>query len=1521
LELEIAANTTPQKVSIASSPRKPSREVTISLPSSPLTLSSAAVADQTNSPMSATPVIKLTGSVGPHKVQVDFLVDSGATALFIDTKLAERCGLQVLPSGRAITLADGSTRTAAGTTTAQCTMQSAAGGTVEFSGEFCVTELQGHDAILGMPWLHFFNPAIDWREGSFTINRPAGSSRPLVLNRAERSALLRSPSRKTAVNAADASSADGGSRAHLLTRSQFGKMFSKDHVDLSTLEIVKLRRAVSPTVAAALQVYAAAFDESPQGQLLQKLLAEFKDVMPDQLPPVDLNAPSPGGIEHQIELVPDAKPHAAPLRRYSPIEQAVIDEYLVAELTSGRVVESKSPWGAMVLLARKKDGTLRFCADYRVLNNATVKNRYALPLADDCFDKAHGAKYFSKLDLRTGFWQIKVHPNSRSCTAFRTNSGHYEYTVLPMGLCNAPGTFMHVMNSVFREQLGKFVLVFLDDIFVYSRTEAEHLEHLRAVLEVLRKNKLYLKAAKCEWMKEEVEFLGHRIGREGLSVDPHKVDAVRDWPTPTNVSELRSFLGLAGYYRRFLDHYSQVALSLTELTKDEVEWTWGAEQNAAFEKLKSMLSGAPVLKLADPTLPYTIHCDASGFAVGACLMQDHGEGLQPVSYISAKMKPAETRYAPHEQELLALVHACRSWRHYLHSEQPFTVLSDHQSLRFFTTQPILSMRQARWKDLLAEFNFVIKYIEGPKNVVADALSRRVDHQQSLQTRIDSSTEAATREQLLASITLAPIEDITPISQARVLEQYQLSAAQLRARQSARPPVAVDSAQVAADRLKARQAATEILPLDPNESRPPANGHGAIVMPTQRCTADNKRGGHCGAKTKRGQYCYFHRKQISGLHIKAATVKVHGLALHTTRAFLKGETVSEYSGDLVGADAHGNYVLALRKKDGGSVDAARTNTADGRWINDCRGIKSARGWQIKPNCIFVEGNVDRPPIVRAARALRAGEEIYVSYGPEYWPRVTKARKTARAPEEARIMLEEAAELNSATLVFGDYHLVTSVRASAAVDKQYQAQLADPPKGMTARDRLLWMGERLVIPADPALRTLLLAESHDTPTGGHFGRDKTLFALSRRFFWEGMSTESAEYVRTCDTCQRIKPSRQNTPGLLMPLPVPEQIDSHWTMDFITGLPKTARGCDAIQGHYSRGGSIKRLAATNQTVTASRAAEIFVSSVVRHHGVPASVVSDRGPQFTARFWQALMARMGTQLHMSTANHPQSDGKSEREGGTLETWLRAFCTEHPEDWDLLLPLAELALNCTPSSAAGVEPYQLLYGRNPATSVDRALAPDVRADQLVADVPAARERWARMAAAWTKVRDKLVGAQQRMANYADRHRRDVRYDVGDMVLLSTTHLKVADSEFNAKLAHLYCGPFRVKRVINANAYELELPEHMHNHAVVNVSHLRAYRDGSKQFAGRPAPVGLSRPPPERSDPAGDAYVVERILAQQGRGARARYLVLWKGYGYESATWEDAENMAGAADSVAEFLQLQRDAGPRRAKSHRKRGR
>ncbi|KAA3480560.1 DNA/RNA polymerases superfamily protein [Gossypium australe] len=345
---------------------------------------------------------------------------------------------------------------------------------------------------------------------------------------------------------------------------------------------------------------------------------------------------------------------------------------------------------------------MRMCIDYRQLNKLTIKNKYPLLRIDDLFDQLKGAAVFSKIDLRSGYHQLKVKEADINKTAFRTRYGHYEFLVMPFGLTNALAAFMDMMNRVFQQYLDQFVVVFIDDILVYSKSEEEHDVHLGAVLQILREKQLYAKFT------------------EGNRVDPRKIEAVLDWKPPKSVAEIWSFLGLAGYYRRFLEGFSLIAAPMTKLLRKGVPFVWTEKQQGSFDKLKKILTEAPVLIQPEAGKEFAVYCDASHTGLGCVLVQ---EG-KVVAYASRQLRPHEVNYPTHDLELATVVFTLKIWRHYLYGEKSI-VYMDHKSLKYLLTQKDLNLRQRRWIELLKDYDCSIEYHPGKANVVADALSRKV----------------------------------------------------------------------------------------------------------------------------------------------------------------------------------------------------------------------------------------------------------------------------------------------------------------------------------------------------------------------------------------------------------------------------------------------------------------------------------------------------------------------------------------------------------------------------------------------------------------------------------------------------------------------------------------------------------------------------------------------------------------------------------------------------------------------------
>lgn len=354
------------------------------------------------------------------------------------------------------------------------------------------------------------------------------------------------------------------------------------------------------------------------------------------------------------------------------------------------------------------------------LNAITVKNRFPIPVIEEMMDALFGSKVYSKLDLRSGYHQIRVKDEDIHKTAFKTHLGHYEFLVMPFGLTNAPATFQCVMNEVFRDYIGDFVLVFFDDILIYSPTMENHVLHLKKVFQRLQNNQLYVKLSKCAFGQSQIEYLGHIISGEGVSADKKKIEAMCSWPVPKNLKSLRGFIGLTGYYRRFVKNYGSICKPLTNLLKKGA-YVWSQEAEAAFTHLKEAMCNTPVLRLPDFTKHFAVETDACKTGVGAVLMQ---EG-RPIAFFSQAISPRDMGLSTYEKELLAVVLAVQKWRGYLLGRR-FVIRTDQEALKYLLSQKITTIVQQKWLTKLLGYDYSIEYKKGKENVVADPLSRQFE---------------------------------------------------------------------------------------------------------------------------------------------------------------------------------------------------------------------------------------------------------------------------------------------------------------------------------------------------------------------------------------------------------------------------------------------------------------------------------------------------------------------------------------------------------------------------------------------------------------------------------------------------------------------------------------------------------------------------------------------------------------------------------------------------------------------------
>ena len=651
--------------------------------------------------------------------QMKALLDTGSSDSFVspDFVSANSIPTRSIPPRR-LTLIDGSF---AGWIkhSARLSVQFPSGELLDL--DFYVFPLdKGIDAVLGYRWFHDYNPLIDWRNHTLTFRtvppqRPATPSAGLA---APDSSATPSPEPEGTPTPSAAPPS-----ISLVNAAAFARACKLPGSSSFTLNL----RAAAPSVSG--RAAALADDDNddelpPDPSIVPEPYRDFIDVFSkrkaDKLPqhrPYDL----------KIDLDDGETPPHGPIYSLSALETEALRVYIDENLRSGFIRPSTSPAGAPILFVKKKDGTLRLCVDYRGLIRITKKDRYPLPLISDLLDAPGKARYYTKIDLRHTYNLVRVASGDEWKTAFRTRYGSFEYLVMPFGLSNAPAAFQRFVNTTLSDMLDVCVVVYLDDILIYSDTLEEHRKHVREVLRRLRKAGLYARADKCEFERDTVEYLGYILSPDGLKMSEDKVKAILDWPEPRRVKDVQSFLGFCNFYRRFIYNYSDITVPLTRLTRKDLVWKFTDAARDAFRSLKTAFTHAPVLHQWVPNRQITVETDASDYAIAAVLsITGDDEEIHPIAFHSRTLNSAELNYDTHDKELLAIFEAFRSWRHYLEgSPLRIDVVTDHKNLEYFATTKLLSRRQARWSEFLSAFNMVIRFRPGKLGAKPDAMTRHL----------------------------------------------------------------------------------------------------------------------------------------------------------------------------------------------------------------------------------------------------------------------------------------------------------------------------------------------------------------------------------------------------------------------------------------------------------------------------------------------------------------------------------------------------------------------------------------------------------------------------------------------------------------------------------------------------------------------------------------------------------------------------------------------------------------------------
>ncbi|GJP47431.1 hypothetical protein CLOM_g6619 [Closterium sp. NIES-68] len=1131
------------------------------------------------------------------------------------------------------------------------------------------------------------------------------------------------------------------------------------------------------------------------------------------------------------------------------------------------------------------------------------------------------------------------------------------------------------MNGVFRDLFDKCVIIYPDDILIYSKTREQHLQALEAIFQRLQQHRLITKGSKCEFLKQELEFLGHVISTEGIRIDPKKLRAIQEWKPPANQQQLQSFLGFVNYVRRFIPHMAGLTGPLTDLLQKGTFYEWGEKQQAAFEALKTLLMSPPVLCIADPERPFEVITDASDIAIGAVLMQDFGNGLQPIAYESRKMQSAERNYPVHDKEILAIVHAFKIWRCYV-TGADVTVRTDHKSLQYLRAQPNLNPRQIRWLDYLeSNFTYKITYKKGGNNI-ADALIRltgiprvfdktlkalqrfyywpdmvtdvqryvaacpicqrmksshqrptgllqpleppqrpwqhvtmdfvtglpagpsgnnavlvvvdrltkmahfapcrttitaeetarlfistvvrlhgipaaiisdrdpkftskfwqdtwarygtRLQFSSAYHPQTDGQTERTnqTMEQLIRTNCLdrnkweealpmlefsynnAPsattnhspfylnygmdptvpistnIESQVPRSQQFVVE---LQTARDKAVELIRKANATARRYADLHRRDITMAAGQLVLLDtknlrlplPTKLRPLFCGPLKIVKMVTPVTAQLRLPDDWRIHNKfhvsllrpfvpdtsdiarqrlhlkdleavfqrlqqhrlitKGSKCEFLKQELEflGHVISTEGIRIDPKKLRAIQEWKPPTNLQQLQSFLGFVNYVRRFIPNMAGLTGPLTDLLQKGTCYEWGEKQQAAFEALKKLLMSPPVLRI-ADPERPfEVITDASDIAIGAVLMQDFGNGLQPIAHEYRKMQSAERNYPVHDKEMLAIVHAFKIWRCY--VTGADVTVRTDH----------KSLYPTSRVYYLRsgtDRIWVPRYRLLRELLIQEVHDSNLSGHFGVDKTLKALQRFYYWPDMVTDVQRYVAACPICQRMKSSHQRLTGLLQPLEPPQRPWQHVTMDFVTGLPAGPSGNNAVLVVVDRLTKMTHLALCRTTITTEETARLFISTVVRLHGIPAAIISDRDPKFTSKFWQDTWAQYGTHLQFSSAYHPQTDGQTERTNQTMEQLIRTNCLDRNK-WEDVLPMLEFSYNNAPSATTNHSPFYLNYGMDPTVPISTNVESQVpRSQQFVEDLQTARD----------KAVEHIRKANATARRYADLHRRDI---------------------------------------------------------------------------------------------------------------------------------------------------------------------
>ncbi|XP_037870373.1 uncharacterized protein LOC119629252 [Bombyx mori] len=1016
-------------------------------------------------------------------------------------------------------------------------------------------------------------------------------------------------------------------------------------------------------------------------------------------------------IQHDIKTTSEVPIHTKTYR-FPEIHKKEVDKQINDMLEQGIIEPSISPWSSPIWVVPKKldasgQQKWRIVIDYRKLNDITIGDTYPIPQITEILDQLGKSTYFSTLDLASGFHQILV--NQPEKTAFSVPQGHFQFARMSFGLKNAPSTFQRLMNTALSGLQGLRCFVYLDDIVCYSSDLKTQIQNLAEIFQRLRNFNLKLQPDKCEFLRREVAYLGHIISTDGVKPNPDKIKAVVEFPTPSNPKDIKSFLGLVSYYRRFIPDFSKIAKPLTSLLKKETPFNWENQQQISFDLLKQKLTTAPVLAYPDFSQPFLLTCDASNHAVGSVLSQGPVGKDRPIAFASRTLNRSEVHYSTTEKELLAILFGCKTFRPYLYGRK-FQIITDHRPLKWLFNHKDPSSKMQRWRLKLEEFDYEIIYRKGKLNSAADALSRYP---------VNPIIPSESSDETLNPEPLSPDEnhDNLPFSPI-TLEDLTVNLPAISDQDSNELPC-IDLLEQDNDILlqsKSAESSESANPTNPTNSNDIPNPIDHEPLPTTATPLTPQSPNSNPDNILEDDYSKF-LKEIN----KNTTFNTK--VIDQNQNLLKTHCQTILVPTSIDMDESNPYVPEIMETLSNPDETLYREKQLYSFEEVPFGNKVTYLMFVK---VHHFDDCSYPEIFQTLKTTR---NHLITLNP---PITEIAIPDFKNPFESHSF---AKIYNILVYIFHNTNIIVNIYHNS-----------------------------IIYPSLSEIKKIL-KENHDIPIAGHLGGNRMLSRIKEKYYWKGIKSDVENYIKNCTLCQENKALRRCNRAPMQITTTSTSPFQRVSLDIVGPLPES--GTAKLKYVMTLQDDLTKYSAAYplRSVSAEETTDCLIH-FISLFGIPNTIFTDQGTNFTSDLFKSTCSFLKIKNLWSTPYHPQSQGALERSHSTLKEYLKSFVNDNQDDWPRYVYTAMLSYNTAIHSTTNFSPYELLFGH-------KAFIPDSIYKQDLTTYPDyVRMLQHRLKQSWAKAAENIDKSKDRSKSYYDNKTRPIKYKVGDFVYLKN-HLRL----------------------------------------------------------------------------------------------------------------------------------------------------